>query len=147
MRLIVDANQASAIEHLGAGPELVLPAYVLAEILLCPNPGPILEKFTELGPRLGLEPAAAFDAIATLNEAGIRDFEPFASSKFVYSAKTLGQAKRIARVTKLRHFGFCGSMFEKRPRNSGRDLPAAPPSSFTTCRKPSLACRPSRKWW
>jgi hypothetical protein len=123
MRLILDANQASAIREVGTFSELVLPTYVLAEILLHPDPSPILQKLAALSPKLGLEPAAVLDAIAIRNEAGIRNFEPFASSDFVYSAKTFGQARAL-------HTPQSGNILSsvaacsKKLRNCGRKLSA-----------------------
>jgi hypothetical protein len=129
MRLILDANQASRIPHGGTVPELVLPTYVLAEILLGPDPTPILERLSTLNPRLGLEPAAAFDAIATLTKTGIHEFEPFAPSKFVYSAATLDSARCIAREKKKQHREFCSSMFEK-AKAFRKKLVNGPPVKF-----------------
>lgn len=76
MRIVPDTNQAGLIYPNTHGDGVNLAPYVLAELLLYPNPKPRLH-LASMSIRLGLEPPHVMKALSRMDEEGILTFEPF----------------------------------------------------------------------
>jgi len=78
LHLVIDANQAAHVPQGATGKKtLTLSPYILAEILLYPDPKPTLLRLSNYQFRIGLELDDVFHQVLLLPENQIASFEPF----------------------------------------------------------------------
>ena len=127
MYAVLDTNQALRLPRTGVreGCGLTLAPYVIAEILLRPDPGPTVRRIRAYEVRLGLQVHEVFDKLAPLYEDDIPHLQPFVQTGSLIAPDSfyaglypelspwLETVRNKAAVAKEAARAFCGSMLPR----------------------------------